>query len=776
MLKYAIGQAVPRTEDPRLLKGRGRYVDDVSVPHQTHAFMLRSPHAHADIRSIDASAALAMPGVIAVLTGADYAADGLGNIGGGANLKRRDGAPMFRPPRPCLTKDRVRHLGQVVAVVVAETLAIARDAAELVEVDYAPLPAFVDAAQAREPGTPAIWDACPDNESFIFQAGNAAATDAALAKAAHVIRHRFVISRINANTMEPRATLAYYDEGDGKYTIHAGIQRPFANRSHIAKNILKIPENRLRIVTGDMGGSFGMKGALYPETILAAWAAKRVGRPVKWRSDRSEGFISDDHCRDNITTGELALDADGNFLGLKVQTIANLGAYMSSGGFGPPTNNIGGLVGVYRIPAAHVHVSAVFTNTQPTSAYRGAGRPEASYVVESLIDMAAQKLGISAVDIRRRNLIPPSAMPYKTALVYTYDCGEFEAVLDKTLKRADYAGFEARRKQSEAAGKLRGLGLSCTIEVASKPQTGESAEVRFDPSGSVTLLVGSTPHGQGHETVYKQIMCSALGLAPEAVRLVEGDTEQLAIGTGTGGSRTAAIGGTAVHLVSGKVIERTRRIAAHLMETAVEDLVFENGEFKVAGTDRKVGFVDTVKAAFDPAKLPPGTELGLQEVSTYLPDQANYPNSCHVCEVEITPETGEVRIDRYFAVDDCGVELNPLLVKGQVHGGIAQGAGQALMEQMVFDQDSGQLLSGSFMDYAMPRAEDFCYLDISDHPVPTKTNPLGVKGVGESGTVGALAVVMNAVNNALAPLGAARLEMPATAERVWRAVQQAKGA
>ncbi len=773
MLKYAIGQSVPRTEDPRLLKGRGRYVDDVSMPHQTHAFMLRSPHAHAEIRSIDASAALKAPGVVAVLTGADYAADGLGNIGGGANLKRRDGSPMYRPPRPCLTKDRVRHLGQVVAVVIAETLADARDAAELVDIDYAVLPSFVDAEKARN--MPAIWDACPDNESFVFRAGNKAATDAAIAKAAHVISHRFVISRINANTMEPRATLAYYDEGEGKYTIHAGIQRPFANRSSIAKNILKIPENRLRIVTGDMGGSFGMKGALYPETILAAWAAKRVGRPVKWRADRSEGFISDDHCRDNITTGELALDAEGNFLALRVHTIANLGGYMSSGGFGPPTNNIGGLVGVYRIAAAHVEVSAVFTNTQPTSAYRGAGRPEASYVIESLIDMAAQKLKISPLDIRKRNLIPPSAMPYKTALVYTYDCGEFETLIDKTLKKADYAGYEARRKQSEANGKLRGVGLSCTIEVASKPQTGESAEVRFDPSGSVTLLVGSTPHGQGHETVYKQIMCSALGLSPEAVRLVEGDTEQLAIGTGTGGSRTAAIGGTAVHIVSGKVIDKTRKIAAHLMETAVEDVVFENGEFKVAGTDRKVSFVDTVKAAFDPAKLPEGAELGLQEFTTYLPDEANFPNSCHICEVEISPETGEVRLDRYTVVDDCGVELNPLLVKGQVHGGIAQGAGQALMEQMVYDGSSGQLLSGSFMDYAMPRADDFCYMDVSDHPVPTKTNPLGVKGVGESGTVGALAVVMNAVNNAIAPLGAARLEMPTTPERVWRAIQQAKG-
>jgi carbon-monoxide dehydrogenase large subunit len=524
-----------------------------------------------------------------------------------------------------------------------------------------------------------------------------------------------------------------------------------------------------------MGGSFGMKGALYPEIPLTAWASKRIGRPVKWRCDRSEGFVADDHARDNVSDVEIALDKDGKFLALRVRTTAALGAYVSMNGFGPPTNNLGGLAGVYTFQAIHVAVSGVFTNTSPLSPYRGAGRPEASYIVERMIDLAAFELGVDPAELRRRNLIPPEAMPYKTALTFTYDCGEFEKLLDKTLAKADYAGFPARRKESEAAGKLRGIGISFTIEQAAGPST-ETAELRFDPSGTAIVLAGSTPHGQGHETIYKQLVCEKLGLSPDDVRVIEGDTDKVSFGTGTGGSRTATIGTSAVLQATDKVIEKARKIAAHMLEASEQDIALEDGKFTIAGTDRSVAFKAVASAAFAPDKLPPGMEPGLFEMATYNATKANFPNGCHICELEITPETGEVAILRYSVIDDCGTELNPLLVKGQVHGGIAQGAGQALMENIVYEADSGQLLTGSFMDYAMPRAGDFCAFDVSAMPVPTKTNPLGAKGVGESGTVGALAAVMNAVNNALQPLGIKHIEMPATPARIWQAIREAKSA
>lgn len=775
MLKYAIGQSVPRTEDPRLLRGHGRYVDDNNMINQAYAVMVRSPHAHAEIRSIDAGAALEMPGVVAVLTGADYETDGLGYVAGPSPLKRRDGSQMFRPPRPAITRDRVRHVGQIVAMVIAESVDIAKDAAEAVEVDYEPLPTNVDTAGARASGTPAIWAECPDNECFYREVGNKEGAEAAIKGAAHVVRQRFVINRIHANTMEPRGALSYYDPGEGHYTIHTGVQRPYAWRTTLTKNLFRIPENKLRLITGDMGGSFGMKGALYPEIPLTAWASKRIGRPVKWRCERSEGFVADDHARDNVSDVELALDKNGKFLALRVRTAAALGAYVSLNGFGPPTNNLGGLAGVYTFQAIHVAVSGVFTNTTPLSPYRGAGRPEASYIVERMIDIAAAELGMDPVELRRRNLIPPEAMPYKTALTFTYDCGEFERLLDKTLAKADYAGFRARRKQSESAGKLRGIGISCTIEQAAGPST-ETAELRFDPSGSAIVLAGSTPHGQGHETIYKQLVCERLGLSPDDIRVIEGDTDKVSFGTGTGGSRTAVIGTSAVLRATEKVIEKARKIAAHMLEASEQDLALEDGRFTIAGTDRSVTFKSVAAAAFAPDKLPAGMEPGLFEMATYNAAKANFPNGCHICEVEITPETGEIEILRYSVIDDCGVELNPLLVKGQVHGGIVQGAGQALMENIVYESGSGQLLTGSFMDYTMPRAGDFCAFDVSGMPVPTKTNPLGAKGVGEAGTVGALAAVMNAVNNALQPLGIRHLEMPATPARIWQAIREAKSA
>ncbi len=775
MMKYAVGQAVPRTEDPRLLRGHGNYIDDFILPRQAYAYMLRSPYAHAEIKSIDAAEALAQPGVIAVLTGEDYEADGLGEITGPKPRKRRDGSPMFRPPRPALTKDRARHVGQIVAVVVAESVDIAKSASELVYVDYNSLPVTVATDRATDPETPAIWDECPDNEAFFYEAGDKQAVDAALTGAAHVVKQRFVINRINANSMEPRGALGDYDPREDHYTIYAGIQRPWAWRTTLCKNLFHIPENKMRLVTGDMGGSFGMKGAIYPEIPLVAWASKRVGRPVKWRCERSEGFVADDHARDNVSDVQLALDEDGKFLALKVETSAALGAYISFMGMGPPTGNVGGLAGVYTTPAAYVGVSGVLTNTSPLSPYRGAGRPEASYIIERMINLAAQDMRIDPAELRRRNFIPPDAFPYKTPLTFTYDCGEFEKVMDRTMEKADYESFPARRAESEAVGKLRGIGMSCTIEVAAAVQP-ETAEMRFDPSGTVTVLVGSTPHGQGHETIYKQVVCEKLGIEPEAIRVIEGDTEKVSFGTGTGGSRTAAIGSSAVLMATEKVIDKTSKIAAHMLEASEQDITLEDGKFVIAGTDRSIDFTEAAQAAFSPDKLPKGMEPGLYEFGTFIPEAPNFPNGCHIVEVEVTPETGEIELLRYSVVDDCGVELNPLLVKGQVHGGIVQGAGQALMEHMVYEEDSGQLLSGSFMDYCMPRADDFCFFDVSAHPVPTQTNPFGVKGVGEAGTVGALAAVMNAVNDALVARGVRHVEMPLTPERVWRAIQDASKA
>ena len=777
-MKYAIGQSVPRSGDPRLLKGYGNYIDDVNLSFQAHAFMLRAQHAHADILSIDTSDAENAPGVVAVLTGAEYEADGMGVISGPTPRKRRDGSAMFRPMRPALTRDRVRHVAQIVAVVIAESVDLAKDAAELINVDYTPLPVNISTEAANYPATPGVWEEYPDNESFVYGAGDRAAADAAIASAAHVVRQRFIINRLNANAMEPRGAIGDYDPGERKCTIYTGVQRPYEWRTHLAKNLFHVVENQIRIVCGDVGGSFGMKGAIYPEIPLVAWASRRIGRPVKWRCERSEGFVADDHARDNVSDVEFALGEEGEFLALKVKTNANHGAYLAFLGTAAPTVNIGGFAGVYTTKALHVEVTGVLTNTSPLSPYRGAGRPEASYILERMIDIAASRLEIDPTELRRRNLIPSGAMPYKTPLIFTYDCGEFETVMDKALAAADYKGFAERRAQSGLRGKLRGVGVSCTIEIAASPQAAtqlETAEMRFDPSGTLTILVGTTPHGQGHETIYKQVVCGKLGLDPDLIRVIEGDTDKIAYGTGTGGSRSAAIGSGAVVQATDKIIAKTIKIAAHLLEASVEDITFEDGEFVITGTDRSMSFTDASVAAFNMENLPSGMEPGLSELAVYRLDAGNFPNGCHVCEVEIDPETGVVEFMQYKVVDDCGVELNPLLVKGQVHGGIAQGAGQALMENIVYDLETGQLLSGSLMDYAMPRADNFCDFDVAGHPVPTKSNILGVKGVGEAGTVGGLAAVMNAVNDALAGLGVEHLEMPATPERVWTAIRHAKG-
>ena len=772
MGEFGIGQPVPREEDPYLVRGAGRYVDDVTIAGQVRGYVLRSPHGHARIVSISADAAKAMPGVLLVLTGEDEAVRRLGTQRPQTPRKRRDGSPAFASPQPFLARERVRYVGDPVAFVVAETLEQGKDAAEAIEVEYEMLPAVATTEEAIMPGAVAVWEGCPDNQAFTHVAGDGAAVTKAIAAAPHVVRHRMVINRLTTNSMEPRGCIAEYAVRDQRTTLRCTVQGPHMIRRAIATEVFKEAETQFRVIAENVGGGFGMKGGLYPEYVLTALAARLIGRPVKWISERGEGLQSDEHCRDNVTEAELALDANGRFLAFAVRNFANIGAYYHSDrNAGPPTNNIGVLAGTYMIPAISSETTAVLTNTMMTGPYRGAGRPEAAYVIETMVDFAARELKIDRAELRRRNMIPPEAMPYKTALVYTYDCGDFPKNLEDCLILADYAGFPARRTESRRRGKLRGLGVSSTVE-ASNAGLIEHAEIRFDPTGTVTLSVGTHDHGQGHATTFRQILSDQLGIAPDRIRFNYGDTDQIAIGTGTFGSRSTIAAGTAMIIASAKVIAKGRRIAAHLMEAGEHDIVFEDGKFVVAGTDKAVDIATVARTAFMPAKLPKEIEAGLFETGTFNGGERTYPNGCHITEVEIDEETGAVRLVRYTAVDDVGHIINPLLVEGQLHGGIVQGVGQALMENIAYD-GSGQLLSGSFMDYAMPRAVDFCPFVLGENEVPTKTNPLGVKGAGESGTVGALASVMNAINSALAEVGAPYVHMPATPEKVWRALRAA---
>jgi carbon-monoxide dehydrogenase large subunit len=772
MGQFSIGQSVRRREDPRLLMGRGRFYDDLKIADEVHAAILRSPHAHADIKSIDTRAALQMPGVHAVLTGKDYEADGLGTMPSMAPYKRRDGNPMYLPPRPAIAVGRVRHVGTPVAVVVADTLDLARNAAERVVVDYAARPAVVSAEDAFKPGAPQLYDDCPNNEAYFYQAGDKAKTDDAFAKAAHMVQQRLVINRVTANTLEPRGVTGEYDAGTGRYTLHCGFQRPWLFRNAIALDTLKIPESQLRLITGDIGGSYGLRGSVYPEIILMLWAAKRVGRPVKWLATRNEAHISDDDARDNIVDAALALDADGKFLGVRIRSFGNLGAAVSFRGAMPPVVNIGTVCGVYTTPAAHVAISGMLTNTHCTSPYRGAGRPEASYMIERLIDIAADAMKIDPAELRRRNTIPPDRMPYKTPLTFTYDSGRFEENMNRAMMLADWAGFEARRKEAAKRGKLRGLGLSNTIEQAADP-TYETAEIRFDPLGGMTFVTGSISHGQGHNTVQTQILVDRLGVDPDRIKFIQGDTDAVAFGMGTGGSRSTTMSGGAIVMVAEKVIAKAKKLAAHMLEAAESDIEFKDGRFAIAGTDRALGIHEVAKSAFALNKLPKGMEPGLYETATYRASSGNFPNGAHICEVEIDPDTGATELVGYAVVDDVGTVINPMLVKGQIMGGIAQGMGQVLMEDKAYDE-GGQVISGSFMDYAMPRAENFCPVTIEDNPVPTPTNPLGVKGAGEAGTVGSLSAGVNAIVDALSVLGIRHIDTPCTPYRVWQAIQAAK--
>ena len=776
MVRYAVGQAVPRTEDPRLLKGVGRYVDDIRLANMAHGYILRSPVAHAVIKSINTSAAEAASGVLAVLTGADFEAAGLnGIVTDVAGAKRSDGTPIFRPPRPALVTDKVRVVGDYVAFVVAETLDQAKDAAELIDVDYEPLPVMVGTTAAAEPDAVPVWDECPDNISFEHNVGDAVATEAAFSKADVVVKQRFVINRVSTNSMENRGCIGEFDKHEKRYVLHTGLQQPHNIRADLAKNIFNEPEYLFRIVSDDVGGSFGMKGGTYPEYVLVLWSAKVLGRPVKWYAPRSESFISDTHSRDNVSDAELALSKEGKFLGVRCKTLANLGAYVASRGPNPPMGNVGTMAGTYTTEAMHVNVRAVLTNTHSTAPYRGAGRPEAAYVMERLIDIAAYEMELDPAELRRINLIPKDALPYQTALTFNYDSGDFEKSLDMALELADYANFEARRKEAAKRGKMRGICISNTIEQAGGRRRFEHAEIRFTKAGSVLLLMGTISHGQGHDTTFKQILSDRLGVPAERIRMIEGDTDQVSMGEGTGGSRSAELGGAAIYLCSDKIVKKGKKIAAHNLEAAETDIEFSDGTFTVAGTDKSIDIMEVAQASYSPNKIPADVEVGLDEMYSYLPDTETFPNGTHVCELEVDPDTGAIDILKYSVVDDVGVVVNPLLLKGQIHGGVGQGLGQALLENIHYDED-GQILTGSFMDYCMPRADDICAIEVGSNPQPCKTNPTGIKGAGEAGTVGALPCVANAVVNALSPLGTRHIEMPATPEVVWRAIESAKSA
>ncbi len=776
--KFAVGQSVRRLEDPRLLQGLGRYSDDVNVLRQAYAVVVRSPHAHARVRGIRTADARQAPGVLAVLTGADLAADGLGNLPTDATRKRRDGSPAFPTPRPALARERVRHVGDPVALVLAETPEEAADAAALVVVDYEPRPAVTGAARATAAGAPAVWDEALDNVAFVWEAGSRDAVARAFAGATHVTRLEFAVTRVAALPLEPRGAVGEFDRRSGRYTLHTGIQAPHGLRTLLAEQVFRVPQSQVRVVTGDVGGSFGMRSGIYPELVLVLWAAKRLGRPVKWTSSRSEGFVTDEHGRDNVSSVELALDAGGTFLALRVATLVDIGAYLTPRSAGPATNNVGGVAGVYTTPAIHVQTTGVYTNTTPTGPYRGAGRPEATYAIERVIDLAARELRIDPVELRRRNLIPASAMPFKTGLVFTYDCGDFARVMELALALSDHAGFARRRAEARRHGKLLGLGIANPIEVAGGPYTAvnpDTAAMRVNPDGSVSLFAGSTSMGQGNETAFAQIVSDRLGLPPTLIQVFWGDSDALGAGRGNGGSGAVSVGGSAVLRATEKIIERGRRVAAHLLEAAPEDVTLRDGHFIVAGTDRGVPWSRVARAAYQPRQLPAGLEPGFSETAAFTPPAVTFPNGCHVCEVEIDEDTGAVRVVRYAVVDDVGRMINPLLVKGQIHGGIVQGLGQGLCEVLTYEASTGQLLSGSLMDYAIPRADDVPLFDVDSHEVPTRVNPLGAKGVGEAGTVGALPALLNAVNNALAPVGVRHLDMPVTPDRVWQAIRDAKG-
>jgi carbon-monoxide dehydrogenase large subunit len=775
-----IGARVARKEDKRFITGVGRYVDDMVVPGMKHAVFVRSPHAHAEIVSIDVTAAKAMPGVVGVLTGKELKADGIGNIICGWMIHSKDGTPMKMGAWSPLAVDKVRYVGDTVVVVVAETKGQARDAAEKVEIEYKELPSVTDASKAMDPGQPQIHPEAPNNLIFDWDLGNAAETAAAFEKAAHVVKLDIINNRLIPNAMEPRAALGVYDKAEDHYTCWTTSQNPHLARLVMSAFYNIAPENKLRVIAPDVGGGFGSKIYIYPEEIVCLWASKKTGVPVKWVADRTESFLSDAHGRDHHTHAEMAFDKDHKITGFKVDMQVNLGAYMSLFSSVTPTYLCATLLsGQYDIPAILANVKAIYTNTAPVDAYRGAGRPETTYVVERMMEVAARQFGMSPVELRRKNFI--REFPHQTPVILMYDAGDYQASLDAALKASDYAGFPKRREEAKARGKLRGIGLSCYIEacgIAPSAAVGslgagvglwESAEVRVNAVGTIEVLTGSHSHGQGHETTFAQLVNSRFGLPIDSVSVVHGDTDKVQMGMGTYGSRSGAVGMSAVAKALDKVEAKAKKIAAHLLEADEGDIVIENGELKVAGTDKKVPWFQMALAAYTAHNLPAGMEPGLKETAFYDPSNFTFPAGCYVCEVEIDPDTGVTEIVQFVAADDFGNIINPMIVEGQVHGGIAQGVGQALLEGAVYDE-GGQLLTASYMDYTMPRAADLPSFQVSTSNTPCPSNPLGIKGCGEAGAIGSPPAVINAITDAL---GHENLTMPATPQKVWAAVRQA---
>jgi carbon-monoxide dehydrogenase large subunit len=782
MSNSPIGKSILRKEDYRFLTGVGQYTDDVVMQRQTHAVFVRSPHAHARIRSVDTTAATAAPGVVAIFTGADLHESKIGGLPCGWLIHSKDGTPMKEPAHPVIAHDKVRHVGDQVAIVIAETYLQARDAAELIEVDYETLPAVADTATAAGHAS-SVHDEVPGNVCYDWGHGDAAAVDAAFARAAKVTRLEFVNNRLIPNAMEPRAANAVYSKHDESYTLYVANQNPHVERLLMCAFVLGLPESKVRVIAPDVGGGFGSKIFLYPEETALIWASKRVGRPIKWTAERSESFLTDAHGRDHVTKAELAMDETGNFLAMRVDTIANMGAYLSTFASSVPTILYATLLaGQYKTPAIYCSVKAVFTNTAPVDAYRGAGRPEATFVVERLVERAARDMNMDPAAIRRQNFI--TEFPYATPVGLTYDIGDYAATLDRVLEMADVAGFPARKAEAAKHGKLRGLGYSCYIEACGLAPSNiagalgaraglfEAGEVRVHPTGTVTIFTGSHSHGQGHETTFAQVVAGRLGIPLENVEIVHGDTGRVPFGMGTYGSRSLSVGGTAIVKAVDKVIAKGKKIAAHLLEAADTDIEFENGEFKVTGTDRKVPFAQIALTAYVPHNYPlDKLEPGLNENAFYDPTNFTYPSGSYVCEVEVDRETGKTTVVKFSAVDDFGNIVNPMIVEGQVQGGIAQGLGQAMMEACVYDEE-GQLLTGSYMDYAMPRAGDLPNFDIDNCVTACTHNPLGVKGCGEAGAIGSPPAFINALTDAL---GHEDIAMPATPERVWRALRTSAG-
>ena len=770
MTKFGIGQAVRRVEDQRFTTGSGQYVGDFELARQCYGVAVLSPHAHAIIKNIDARAAKAAPGVVCVLTGADAATDKIGGIPPFFMPESWGGPKGFPTTRPVLLADRVRCAGDHVAFVVAETEAQARDAAELVVVDYEPLPALVDAEQAANPQAAKIWEDCPNgNIGVTIAFGDKAATDAAFAAAKYVAAVRLVNNRVTANPIEPRCALGAYDAADGRYTLYTTSQDPHSVRTALSASVLHVPESKIRVISPDVGGGFGMKANIYPDDVLVLWAAKRCGRPVKWTATRSESLLCDNHARDQVVYGELCLDADGKFLAIRSTAYQALGAYWWGAATAPLFWSLMFIPSLYDVQTIDIRTSAVFTNTTPTSVYRGAGRPEAIYLIERLVERAAHMTGIDRVELRRRNLIKPEALPYHTPTHHSYDSGEFEKMMDQCLALSDWDGFAARRKASEQQGKLRGRAVTPYIELGGV--LNERMELRFDPGGTVTIIAGTHSHGQGHATAFAQLVAEWLGVPFEGINYIQGDTDKVTFGRGTYAARSSLVGGNALRVAADAVIARGREMAGALMEAAPADVEFRAGTYTVVGTDKRMSIADVARAFFAPVGPVLKLGLGLDGVGTYSgrPGGApNYPNGCQVCEVEVDPETGTVRIDRFAAVDDLGMVINPSICEGQIHGGIAQGVGQALFENIIYDGESGQLLTGSFLDYGMPRAADFPMFQSELVEIPATTNPLGIKAIGEAGTIAAPPTIVNAVLDALQARGVEHIDMPLTPARIWQ--------